>query len=392
MSPPKSNPAWQSTPPSKSNPAWQPAASKSNLAWHPAPPKSNPAWQPPSNMPESKSKFKSPPKRKSTPESKYLQPKSTATYLPILPILTLTSSSPDMDTSAGPSTKRSLRAAITRQYENRVAQTTEKIDPNRTKARELLGDVDNFELEEVEGTFTAPAQRASTAQVEYLDAPLMTLRELMPGNTGDGDDDSELDQAFRADKIEFLVMQRPLTQDEIQADHVLEDVGSIDWSIPTQEEYEDLMGQVLDVYTDDNPYLVDALNWSSVGTTTGVGCFSVKTGNPEHIQDLRGAMRAIMHDGKCFESFPKKPMMKSFNLTAFFLRSTKYVGMGRLIEWLFFCNCGLQGTIWPTLSKKFPDSHQTPVNAVQESWRSREIKNFLTPFIPFPAATLFTSN
>ena len=256
-----------------------------------------------------------------------------------------------MDTSAGPSTKRSLRAAITRQYENRVAQTTEKIDPNRTKARELLGDVDNFELEEVEGTFTAPAQRASTAQVEYLDAPLMTLRELMPGNTGDGDDDSELDQAFRADKIEFLVMQRPLTQDEIQADHVLEDVGSIDWSIPTQEEYEDLMGQVLDVYTDDNPYLVDALNWSSVGTTTGVGCFSVKTGNPEHIQDLRGAMRAIMHDGKCFESFPKKAMMKSFNLTAFFPQSTKFVGMGRLIEWLFFCNHGLQGTIWPTLSK-----------------------------------------
>lgn len=189
------------------------------------------------------------------------------TYLIPIPLLPL----PAMDTSAGPSSKRSLRERITRQYEDPVAQTTEKLDLNRAKAQELLGDVNNFELEAIDGTFTAPTQRASTTQVDYLDAPLIMLRELMPGNTGNGDDDSKLDQAFRANKIEFLVLQRALTPEEKKANHILEDVGSIDWSIPNQEEYKDLMGQVLDVYTDDNPYLVDVLNWSSVGTATGVG-------------------------------------------------------------------------------------------------------------------------
>ena len=120
------------------------------------------------------------------------------------------------------------------------------------------------------------------------------------------------------------------------------------------------MGQVMDVFTDADSYLVDALNWSSVGSSTGVGCFSVKTGNPEHIQDLRGVVRSIMFQGKCFETFPKKAMMQSFSLSAFYPRSTAFVGIGKLIEWLFFCNKGLKGTIWPSLSKKFPDNHPNP--------------------------------
>ena len=123
------------------------------------------------------------------------------------------------------------------------------------------------------GAFSASTHHANETKVEYLDAPLLTLRELMPGSTGKGDDDGDLDQSFRADKIEFLVMHRPMTPAEIQADTVLEDVAHVDWSIPNQNEYEDLMGQVIDVYTDTDSYLVDALNWSSVGTTTGVGCF-----------------------------------------------------------------------------------------------------------------------
>ena len=108
--------------------------------------------------------------------------------------------------------------------------------------------------------------------------------------------------------------------------------------LPDQWGYEDLMGQVMDVFTDTDSYLVDALNWSSVGTTTGVGCFSVKTGNPDHIQDLRGVVRSIMFQGQCYETFPKKAMMQSFSLSAFFPRSTAFVGIGKLIEWLLFCN------------------------------------------------------
>ena len=131
-----------------------------------------------------------------------------------------------MDTSAGPSMKRCLRADITHQYEERVASTTEKVDPIRAKARELLGEFDNFELEEVAGAFSAPDSHANETKVDYLEAPLMTLRELMPGSTGDGHDDSELDQSFHADKIEFLVMQQNMTDAELEADLLTADTNS----------------------------------------------------------------------------------------------------------------------------------------------------------------------
>lgn len=61
------------------------------------------------------------------------------------------------------------------------------------------------------GTFTAPNQHANETKVDYLEALLLMLRELMPGSTGEGDEDSELDHSFRANKIEFLMMHRPMT-------------------------------------------------------------------------------------------------------------------------------------------------------------------------------------
>ena len=53
----------------------------------------------------------------------------------------------------------------------------------------------------------------------------------MPGSTGDRDNDGDLDQAFRGDKVKFLVMQRKLTPNEIKTDGVLEDVADLDWGI-----------------------------------------------------------------------------------------------------------------------------------------------------------------
>ena len=67
-----------------------------------------------------------------------------------------------MDTTAGPS-KRNLRASITRKFEERVAETTAKIDPHRAKARTLLKDVADGEIIDFEGTFTAPKDPPSTS-------------------------------------------------------------------------------------------------------------------------------------------------------------------------------------------------------------------------------------
>ena len=95
------------------------------------------------------------------PDSNTCKEKLTTDYtlpnptypIPILITLTSPYLIPDMDTSSGPA-KRNLRASITRKYEERVAETTARIDPNRAKARTLLKDVSEGCL-----LYTSPSPR-----------------------------------------------------------------------------------------------------------------------------------------------------------------------------------------------------------------------------------------
>ena len=78
-------------------------------------------------------------------DTKHNKPNLSKTNLPSYTYL------PDMDTSG---VKKSLRASLTEQYEARVAETTEKIDPNRAKANAILKD-DEMEVEPLTGCVDA---------------------------------------------------------------------------------------------------------------------------------------------------------------------------------------------------------------------------------------------
>ena len=121
-----------------------------------------------------------------------------------------------MDTGEASKTKRNARLNITKQYDARVAATSEKVDPLRAKAKAALKDVDNFEVEPLNGQWGADTVPKAPAAMNPEDAPLVTLRQLMPGSTGEQDEDQELDRAFRADRIDFILVQRPLTDTEVQ--------------------------------------------------------------------------------------------------------------------------------------------------------------------------------
>ena len=224
-----------------------------------------------------------------------------------------------------------------------------------SKAKELLKE-ENMDVEALEGEFEAYKDPLPQKSSNYMDTPLLTLRELMPGLTGD-EEGRELDQSFRSDRIEFMVVHRQLDPEEARVGSVIKDPADVDWAIPTQAEYEDIMGLCLDIYTDDHPDLVHAISWSSVGAKTGVGCFCVKTGRKQDMEDIRGTLRVIIDKGWCFESFLCRAIMQSYSLTAFFPRATKCVGTKKLITWLLSCNRGLQGKIWPIEARKYPDDH-----------------------------------
>ena len=86
----------------------------------------------------------------------------------------------------------------------------------------------------------------------------------MPGSTGADEEDGELDQSFRADKLEFLVMTRNFTAAERDAEMVTEDTGDVDWDIPTREEFEDVMGLVFELFTEEDSELVHAFKLSLI--------------------------------------------------------------------------------------------------------------------------------
>ena len=278
------------------------------------------------------------------------------TYLAILTPNLILLTAMDTGGATASSSKRNTRLDISKQYDARVAATTEKVDPFRAKANAALKNVD-YEVEPLSGQWGADTVPQAPAAMNPEDAPLLTLRQLMPGSTGSQEEDRELDNAFWADRIEFILVQRPLTSDEANVGGQIEDAADVDWTIPSKEEYEDAMGLVFHIFTDERPELVHRFSWSSVGTNTGVGCFSAKTGQLQDIEDIRGTIRTIMHDNLCYETFPKKAIMKSYALTAFFPRSTKFVPTGKLIIWLLSCNPGLKGKIWPVEARKYPDTH-----------------------------------
>ena len=99
-----------------------------------------------------------------------------------------------------------------------------------------------------------------------------TSRSLMPGSSKDSDpDDLSLNQTFRADKIEFLLVSRPATPAEANTKHQILNVNTSDWDIPKDEEYEDAMGCAIAEFTKTDSDLIHVICWSSVNKATDTG-------------------------------------------------------------------------------------------------------------------------
>ena len=186
--------------------------------------------------------------------------------------------------------------------------------------------------------------------------PLYTYsRSLMPGLAKDCDpDDHSLNQTFRADKVEFLVVSRPATADEDARKQQLVNVNTADWDIPKDDEYEDAMGLAINEFTRADSDLIHVICWSSVNKTTDTGVFSIKTGQLQHIEDFRDIIRRMFIEGKCFETFPRLAILKKFQKSAYFPKSTSRIDNQRLCDWLMSCNEGLRGQIAPIDIKYFP--------------------------------------
>ena len=180
----------------------------------------------------------------------------------------------------------------------------------------------------------------------------------MPGKAQETDlDDRSLDQSFRADKIEFVLVCRIATPDEDKRKQQIIDVNVAEWEIPSEKEFNDAMGLVIDKYIETDISLIHTICWSSVNKKTETGVFSVKTGALKHIEDFRELIRRMFVTGKCYESFPRLALLKKFQLSAYFPKNTSKLKTRKLCDVLMDCNEGLRGEVNPVDVKYFPESH-----------------------------------
>jgi hypothetical protein len=170
-------------------------------------------------------------------------------------------------------------------------------------------------------------------------------------------DDRTLDVKFRANKVEFLLMTRPATEEERKTGIVLHDASEMEWSIPEPSDYFEVMGKATSRYTDKDPTFIHGLSWSSVGTQTGTGVFTIKTGRMDHISGFRGLLRDLINNGRCYESIPKQAIMNKYSLTLFISPAVAHVETKKVLEWLLELNRGLKGEIKPATVRKFKASY-----------------------------------
>ena len=117
------------------------------------------------------------------------------------------------------------------------------------------------------------------------------------------------------------------------------------------------MGLAIDEFTRTDSDLIHVICWSSVSKSTDTGVFSIKTGSLLHIENFRNIIRRMLVEGKWYETFPRMAILKKYQLSAYFPKSTDKFDTQKLTDWLMSLNEGLRGHIRPIDVKYFPEGH-----------------------------------
>ena len=138
-------------------------------------------------------------------------------------------------------------AALARAYEAKAKKT--KLD-RQAKGLATADDEDGFEVQQVNETIKAQE-------------PL----ELLPqGFNASKAANLKLDSTFRAERIEFVLMCKPINPQK---------PADLDWSIPDAEIFDKVLPEVMAVFIEKDPTKADDISWSSVTQITGIGMFAM---------------------------------------------------------------------------------------------------------------------
>ena len=245
----------------------------------------------------------------------------------------MTSSSEDEDDQ--PSAKISkpsvgLRETLTKAYAKKVDETK--------KARGHTTTNVNFNVTEINETVEVPTVPL-LAKVKLANAPTLSLKSLMPeGFQGKVKDD----ETIKTSRLNFLILYRKPGKDEV----VMElDDPKIDWQIPNQATFENVMDVAICNFTEEDPDRLEVIEFSKVGWNTGVGLVGFRTDNMNLVGEFADIVKKLIFPelNLCFCLAPRKLLMDKYALTCYFNSSFKMQKPKNLIYWILKFNPTLKG-------------------------------------------------
>ena len=206
------------------------------------------------------------------------------------------------------------------------------------------------------------AKKIKTAKVPLLaptklsDAPVLKLKDLVPDQDKADLENQNQDETFKTDKIEFVLFEREVQPGENEA--VLRSDREYEWEIPGKETFDAVLGQTIDIFTEEDWEFIDYLSYSSVGWNTGVGMFAFGSDKLSHMEKFRTIIRGIKMGNKRFESYPKRMLLNRYALTIYFNSAFAYSSGPKLLSFFKKLN-GFEGDLTMADTRHYPDDHPT---------------------------------
>ena len=189
----------------------------------------------------------------------------------------------------------------------------------------------------------------------YTDAPMLNLKDLLPsGVTCNSAGNKSLDMAFRATKLEFVILACNLEEDMVSLDD-----DETEWEIPDQEVFDEVMQAAVHQFIETDTARIKTLAWSSTGWDTGVGVVAISTEDLSLVDEFRDAVAQVEYEGQSFITMPKQMLLKKYALTIYFGRQFSRFETSKLMEMLGLCN-NLCGSFELDETRYFAKDHDNP--------------------------------
>ena len=257
-----------------------------------------------------------------------------------------------------PSAKMSKQAKTTNYRQSITAKYHQRIETTKKK-REAAGistqKEDDLEVLEVNKDVDVPAVPL-LQPVRHADAPTLKLKNLMPEAVRDEIQDHE---TIKASRLEYILLYRCVEDGEEENKSTEGEVTEYDWSFPNQDTFEKMMDEAILQFCEDDGDLLEILDYSNAGWTTGIGILGFRTDNMALVEQFGNIVKKMTIEGLPlrYDMAPRKVLMEKYAFTVYFNKAFKKQQPERLMYWLMKFNPTLKGNIHVVEVRKYPESH-----------------------------------